>query len=187
MSKRTPLDAYFTPPWQTAALLKRFPIEGSVFEPCAGDLSIVRVLSESAPRVQGIYTNDIDPDRKTNHHLDAARQDSWEKFPQCDYVITNPPFNKALDIARYGFFTFRKAMVLLLRISFMEPTQARQLWLMSHPPHAMIVLPRWSYKGNGSTDSVTTAWFIWQRGKSDFSEPIQVVPQDEKVVATFGK
>ena len=37
-------DAYYTPAWQTRALLAHQPIGGVVLEPCAGDGSIAKVI-----------------------------------------------------------------------------------------------------------------------------------------------
>jgi hypothetical protein len=50
---------------------------------------------------------------------------------------------------------------LLLRLSFLEPTFERQDLLIDNPPDAMIVLPRYSFTGDGKSDSVTCAWMVW--------------------------
>jgi hypothetical protein len=71
-------------------------------------------------------------------------------------------------------------VVLLLRLSFLEPTDQRGDWLAENPPDMQIVLPRWSYKENGKTDSVTTAWMVWLRNNSvRFEKPILIVPKGE--------
>jgi hypothetical protein len=52
---------------------------------------------------------------------------------------------------------------MLLRLSYLEPTEDRGAWLNSHPPTDLIVLPRISFTGNGKTDSVTCAWIVWRK------------------------
>jgi hypothetical protein len=93
-----------------------------------------------------------------------------------DWVVTNPPFNAAMAILRLAFHHATCGVVMLLRLSFMEPTKERGEWLSQHPPTRQIILPRWSYKQNRSTDSVTTAWFGWIKP----AHPIEIVPLIEK-------
>lgn len=72
-------------------------------------------------------------------------------------------------------------VAMMLRLSFKEPTatgtRARRLtsgilvpaspargpWLEAHPLTRELVMPRYSFTGNGKSDSVTTAWMIWSR------------------------
>lgn len=169
---RRKLDFYQTPHWQTDALVRRVPIHGTALECCAGDGSLALCL-----RNVGIHTNDIDAERQADFHLDAAKAESWAEFPVVDWVITNPPFNKAIEILQHAHGHARIGVIMLLRLSFLEPTEKRASWLCANPPTRQIILPRWSYKGNGSTDSVTTAWMIWSR----FVPPgIDIVPPSEK-------
>ena len=45
-------------------------------------------------------------------------------------------------------------------ITFLEPCLNRAEFLVDHPP-SILVMPRHSFTGYGSMDSVTCAWFIW--------------------------
>ncbi len=171
MSGRRQFDFYETPPWQTRALLRRSQISGVVLECCVGDRSLAKVLTNC-----DVVTNDIDPQRPAEFHLDASLPESWEAFPKVDWVVTNPPFNCALPILQLAHRHARFGVVMLLRLSFLEPTKQRAPWLCEHPPARQIILPRWSYKQNGSTDSVTTAWYVWLTN----SKPIGIVGLDEK-------
>lgn len=170
-SERVKNDFYETPPWQSSALRKRVQISGSVLECCVGDGSLSKMFPDCS-----VSTNDIDPDRIADFHLDAAAVDSWQQFPKVDWVVTNPPFNAAMPILRMAHAHARFGVVMLLRLSFMEPTKEREGFLSTAPPQRQIILPRWSYKQNGSTDSVTTAWFVWQKSQL----PIEIVPTSEK-------
>ena len=178
---RREFDYYPTPAWMTEALLRRCHVF-DVLEPCAGDGAIVRVLAD-----HGIssWTNDIDPSRDTFWHVDATREASWEVFGTERYTgqghyfwtVTNPPFNLAGQIVPLAVRRNLPA-AFLLRLSWLEPTDARQRFLEKHPPTRLIVLPRHDFKGKGSTDSVTSAWFIWDEGSG--RRGIEVVTKDER-------
>lgn len=174
---RRPFDFYETPKWQTAALRKRIHITGRVFECCVGDRSIADEFKDCI-----LATNDVDHNRQADFHLDARLAASWSQFLPADWVVTNPPFNAALEILKHAEHHAAVGVVMLLRLSFLEPTEARTEWLSNHPPLQQMVLPRWSYKGNGSTDSVTTAWFVWVRDRARLidARPIIIVPLKEK-------
>ena len=172
MNERRKCDFYETPPWQTRSLRKRIRITGSVLECCVGDGSLSKMLPDL-----DVTTNDIDQNREADFHLDATLADSWKSFPRVDWVVTNPPFNAAMPMLRLAFNHAAFGVVFLLRLSFMEPTREREAWLYEHPPNRQIILPRWSYKQNGSTDSVTTAWFAWVKA----ANPIEIVPLNEKL------
>lgn len=57
-------------------------------------------------------------------------------------------------------------LALLLRLSWLEPTEARADFLRQYPPARVHVLPRHDFKGRGSTDSVTSAWMVWDENEA---------------------
>ncbi len=175
-------DFYPTPPWMTRALMNRLPNLKSmmVFEPCCGDGAIVRELTTA-----NVIMNDIVerggliPD----FLLDATKRDSWnafKRFNPFDLVITNPPFEYAMAIAQHGLEFAERGLILLLRLSWLEPTEERGPWLAEHPPERLIVMPRHDFRGNGSTDSVTSAWMIWSKGQPLGAQRIEVVTKAER-------
>ena len=173
-------DFYETPAWQVRALTKRLAVRsGTVFECCSGDKSLCNALNLSSVRYMGtqLFTNDIDPRRIADTRLDATLADSWAKFPACDWVVTNPQYNQAFEILVNARQHAKDGVALLLRLSFLEPTEKRGGWLAENPPRRLLVLPRYSYTANGRSDSVTTAWMIW--GDS-IPQGIEIVPKSEK-------
>lgn len=178
-------DFYPTPGYMTRALLARLPsLRGlRVLEPCVGDGAIVRQLPQSAD----VVTNDIVPrgDWLPDFLLDATHLGSWKAFarPQpIDLVITNPPFEYAFEIVQHAVTYAKRGVALLLRLTFLEPTEDRGPWLAVHPPERVIVLPRHDFRGNGSTDSVTSAWMLWSTDRDQPLGPkgIQVVSKAER-------
>lgn len=127
----------------------------TIWEPCAGPGALVRGLKARLNRA--VVTNDIDPGHgcdytmKAQHLLDVKPEDA---------VVTNPPFNEAPEIVPYLVGT-GALCCFLLRLTFLEPVKNRADFLARRPPCEMIVCPRYSFTGNGKTDSVTCAWMIW--------------------------
>lgn len=157
-------DFYETPEWMTHALLHRLRGErfGVFFEPCAGHGAIARLLPGD------VYVNEpYEPLRAEGYRcqfaFDAADPQVWHDFfPVVDWVVTNPPFALADRIVPLAVTHARAGVAILLRLSWLEPTDMRQRFLAASPPTRLIVLPRYSFRGSGQTDSVTSAWFVWE-------------------------
>lgn len=179
MTRRTPRrknDAYMTPQFAVAELLNRFPIfaGATVLEPCSGDGAIA---IELLGRDFDVVTNDIDPLRPADLHEDVATPEFWVGVDK-DWIISNPPFNKASIIIPLAYKRARVGIAMLLRYSYLEPCDDRGPWLAEHPPTALISVPRISFTGNGKTDLVATAWMIWLKPGYTLNRPaIQVVPK----------
>lgn len=163
-------DFYPTPEWATRELLRHVPqIGGYILEPCVGDGAIARVI-DGDNRV--VYGSDIDPQMNCSFCGDATRRDFWAGVRETmfegriDWVVTNPPFNVASQIVPLAYEHSDKGIAMLLRLSYLEPTEDRGAWLNEHPPTGLIILPRISFTGDGKTDSVTCAWMVWDKQQS---------------------
>ena len=186
---RADLDKYRTPDWMIEALVSSFPaIKGSVLcDPCCGDGRMAVTL---APRFDGLVASDIDVEdvqaaRDWTRNRFVTRQIAQADLtlpaftsrqitnvqllqhnlhqsgfePSGVWTITNPPFKHALEVARCALAVSHQ-VALLMRATWLEPTEARRDFLLEHPPEHMLYLPRWSFDGGGS-DSVSCCWFIW--------------------------
>lgn len=174
-------DFYETPAWMTRSLLTFHPaIRGTrVLECCAGRGAITRVLREEADCT--VVENDIDPQHGRMFRCDMTTLDGWrvlQTLGPFDYVVTNLPFNLAIDIIRPGLLVPRKAFITVLLKSFDEPTQDRGEWLAQHPWTRKINQPRHAFRGAGSP-SMASDWFIWER-EPDRSLPPCVVDYQAK-------
>ena len=152
-------DFYLTPSWATEMLLSRFPLTGAIGEPCAGAGDMASVLRQHGE----VWTNDLDRSHTADNYYDLLDPDSWAKLPECDWIVTNPPFNIAAAIVPAAYGKARLGIAMFLRLSYLEPCQNRAEWLADHPPTALMVLPRISFTGNGKSDSCTTAWMVWDK------------------------
>lgn len=192
---RRVLDFYPTPEYATRELLRRVPqINGYILEPCVGDGAIARVI-DGGSRV--VYGSDIDPQMNCSFCGDATRDDFWTGVRETmfedriDWVVTNPPFNVAAQIVPLAYEHSDKGIAMLLRLSYLEPTEDRGAWLIEYPPTSLIILPRISFTGDGKTDSVTCAWMVWEKNKqsqeiSTAENPKFVIRAEEPLFANAG-
>lgn len=161
-------DFYETAPWQVDALTDHLPeLSGTIWEPCVGDGSLLRRLRENRPDLGPFVTNDLDRAKSADYHLDATLSESWETIAlhrgRPDWIVTNPPFCSEVQILQHAVEIAILGVVVMARVSFTEPTRERGPFLAQHPYGKRITRPRYSFTGDGKTDSVTTDWLIWAR------------------------
>jgi hypothetical protein len=182
---RRAFDYYPTPPWMTRVLMRR--LRSSLFdilEPCAGLGAIADVLKKEVPFIRSVETNDLNPETPCDTHHDAARPEYWygisaRQFNKPYCGVTNVPFDLADAIVPLAVRTL-PVFATILRLSWLEPTKARAGFLAGNPPRTLLVMPRWDFKGRGATDSVTSAWFIWEKGRSSATRGIEIITRDER-------
>lgn len=162
-------DFYETAPWQVDALVDYLPelASGLVLCPCVGDGSLMRQLETRRPALAFI-TNDLDPHKAADFHLDMTVADSWHRIVQAvgarpAWVVENYPFNVEHRIVPYALQAAQCGSIAMARVSYCEPTKDRGPWLRTHPYDKRITLERHSFTGNGSTDSATTDWLVWAK------------------------
>lgn len=183
---RRVLDFYETAAWQVDALVDHLPeLSGSIWCPCVGDGSLMRRLKERRPDLGPFVTNDIDPAREADMHYDATNMLHWhwmrDRFGRPDWVVDNFPFDVEIDVVKHAYETARQGVVAMARLSFVEGTKPFKLrkdgkrrkdadrerprgpWLSTHPRIKQISLERYSFTGNGKSDSATTEWLVWAK------------------------
>jgi hypothetical protein len=160
-------DFYETAPWQVDALVDHLPelMSGLVLCPCVGDGSLMRQLERRVPALTFI-TNDLDPAKEADFHLDMTKADSWACIVRAvgappEWVVENFPFNLEAQMLPYALDAARYGVVAMARVSFCEPTKDRGPWLSENPYQKRITLERHSFTANGKTDSATTDWLVW--------------------------
>lgn len=162
---RSLLDFYETPAWMTRSLLYHHPIPPCVVLECAsGRDAITRVLREESRCA--VFTNDLNPEHPSELHRDARDPKFWSDFARAyarpDWVITNLPFNVAIDILPHAVECARFGVATVLLKSFDEPTEDRGPWLSLNPWTRKINQPRHKFRGTGSP-AMASDWFIWER------------------------
>lgn len=159
-AKRRENDAYYTRRrFDIDVLLEHVRPAGTFLEPCVGAGDIARYLPGP------VHTNDIVRTVAADTYLDATDPASWKQFPAADWVVSNPAFNIAHLIVPRAYDHARVGVAMMLRLTWLEPCDNRASWLKEHPLTEQHVLPRFSFDGSGSTDSVTCAWMVWIKGR----------------------
>lgn len=164
------LDLFLTPPWATRALCEWISARQAthvldVWEPACGHGHMSRPLAEY---FKSVYSTDIEDYGHNDATVDFLTFPPHEPGPE--WVITNPPFNKAEAFAKKAC-AVAPNVALLVRTSFLEG-QSRFTNLFSYNPPSDILqfterVPM--HKGrllkNGST-ATAYCWIVW---RSDFA------------------
>ena len=155
---------FYPTPWKiTQALINQVKIQGAVFEPCAGHGAISDIFEE----MEGVDVWASDLTYKPACPRDATTQIFWEHWGKHNWVVTNPPFNCAVEILQHSWSYSTVGCAFLLRLSFLEPTSNRAEMLKAMADHLRYVIPvspRPKFRRDVSgSDSVTCAWFVWDK------------------------
>jgi len=156
---REKYDHYNTPAYTIRSLLNNHEIKYPVLEPCAGNLAIVHNL-----KYDEVFTNDINQDSPTATNLDYLQfNEIW--YNRYKTIITNPPFNIALDIIKKALIDVVNGgeVIMLLRLNFLGSKKRHDFW-QQHPPKIIYVLSKRPKFINNKSDSIEYAWFVWEKG-----------------------
>jgi hypothetical protein len=164
------LDWFATPPWASRAgarlVLGIDPTAQSVWEPACGDGIMAECLAEYFDHVRA---TDIEPS-----YSEALGSMDFLNLPiatveQCDWVITNPPFEHAAEFVRVGLKVAVRGVAVLCRMAFLESVDRADLHYGDAVQlHAMapfservpMQLGPWNPKCSTAT---AYAWFVYLR------------------------
>jgi hypothetical protein len=160
---RNPYDFYETPEHYVDALNDTYIFSGSVFDPCVGDGNIIKWIDKTL--ITQITTNDLDPTKVADMHQNAAWFKNWSDT-NYDWWITNPPNDDVIPIIENAWRYSKQGFAMAVRLSMLEPANNRVSLLKSLQDHIthLTILPRYSFKQNKSTDTVTYCWIIVRHG-----------------------
>ena len=116
--ERIPRDFYPTPYKAVIPLLPHLGDEFTFAEPCAGDGILISHLVENG----GICTDahDIEPMHEWVRYGDALSK----SYTKCDYIITNPPWNRKILHPMIEHFVSQKPTWLLFDSDWMHTKQS---------------------------------------------------------------
>lgn len=167
--KRATFDFYPTPSWAVHRLLEVLPLPGGKwFEPCAGDGAIIRAVQEVRKDISWL-ANEIQPEMKKElekiQGVNLVTSDDFLKMPtilhsDCKVIITNPPFNFALECIQQSQKLQVDYVVFLLRLNFLA-TKRRAKFMSENTPDVYVLSQRPTFTFNRERDSIDYAWFVW--------------------------
>lgn len=187
------LDYFPTPPWATRALCEWLNDQGYdlfdkvCLEPACGEMHMVRPLCEFFFSVRcgdvQAYEPMVDLEqipRIDGPHLGDFLLTGRMEAPS-DWVITNPPFNLAVDFIETALGIARVGVAMLVRTAFLE-SEGRVTGLFARtPPSDVIVFgervvmlkgrlirggapdPFATVPGTRASSATSYAWLVWRK------------------------
>jgi len=172
----TNANAYYKTPQQPIVdFLKEFILTGSlmrdgisILDCCAGGSNEDEM--SYPPALRAVYvtdgdtidTIDIREDSKASIIGDYLNIDCKNKY---DLIITNPPFNIALDIIQKALDDVKDGgyVVMLLRLNFFGSKGRFRFWQENMAKYCFVHSKRISFT-KGATDSIEYTHMVWQKG-----------------------
>ena len=164
------LDFFPTPPWATRALMEKVINSRSIprmrcLEPACGAGHMVRPLAEYFATV---IAEDIEDYGWIG--LDAqidflAPLYGFQR--QVDWIVTNPPFNKAAEFALRAMELSTRGVALFARTTFLESKGRYESLFKTLPPTVAVFSERVPLvKGRldrKAFSATSYSWFVWQK------------------------
>lgn len=185
------LDFFPTPPWATRALCEHVlpkvgaPVLGvmRVWEPAAGEGHMAEVLRESFGDVIASDVHDYGKGYAVGSFVGDG-PDRMAAPAGVDWIITNPPFNLAIDFARRAIAEARRGCALLVRTTWLESDERWQLFCRTPPTHVAVFMGRVAMlRGRwepGASTATSYAWVIWQRPYYGSETRLLFIPPDAR-------
>lgn len=172
------LDLFPTPPWATRALFYEVigaaGLQGkTVWEPAAGLGTMSEVIAEFAHTVVASDVHDYGKGHLIGSFVGEGA-DVIQVSGQVDWVITNPPFNLALEFVQRGLEVASVGVAVLVRSVWSEGGERYRELFSKTPPTCIaqfcervpMVAGRWDPKASTAT---SYAWYVWKDLKLPFT------------------
>ena len=153
-----------------------------ILDPCAGGDSINPMSYPTALSNNG-YTNietlDLRADSLATHAGNDYLTTSWPTImstpPDC--IITNPPFNLALEIINKALadVVVGGYVVMLLRLNFFGSKGRKPFWTHNLPMCCYVHSERMRFLNTGGTDSIEYMHCVWKKGTSFNSTELRII------------
>lgn len=178
--KRRERDWYPTPAWCVDALAEFYSFAGcTILEPAAGDGAMIDALEAHGATV---YGEDIHPlrddiakadwfEREDCQYTETILGGKAQKVNRFDYVITNPPYDKAGEFIRHALeiSNSKTIFAFLLRNEFDCAKSRHDLFSDGNWFIHKIVLtkrPYWTFERKASPRH-NYAWYLFNRAVTD--------------------
>ena len=155
-------DFYATPPECVTALLDRWPLEGSVWEPMAGDGVLVEAMRD---RGLEVFAGDLH-DRGAGAILEDFLA---VEVRRASTIVTNPPYKLAAEVIRHAHALGVSRLALLLKSTFWHAAKRHDLYLAHRPRWIFPLLWRPDYTGQGGA-TMEAAWVVWEGATAEHTE-----------------
>jgi hypothetical protein len=158
------LDYFPTPPWATRAFVAHVLgglalRDALIWEPACGEGHMAATLRET---FRDVVASDV---FAYGYGLELDFLDPLAEGPKADWIITNPPFNAAVDFAKLALARARDGVALLVRTNWLHGVE-RSRFFETHPPAVVALYServpmhrgRWVPDGSTATEY---CWVVW--------------------------
>jgi hypothetical protein len=180
------LDFFPTPPWATRALFA-FVDGGIAWEPAAGEGHMAEVLKE---RFDGVIASDVH-DYGVGYGVGSFVGHGPDVMgsSDVDWIVTNPPFNLALDFALRAVGVARRGVALLVRTTWLEGAERHARLFSRRPPTTIALFAERvaMTKGKWDPDASTATsycWVIWRQDAAAALSELDWIPPGSKAALT---
>jgi hypothetical protein len=148
-------------------------------EPACGGGHMVKVLQEYFDKVESCDIADYGQDRIADFLSKDVEQ-------ECDFIITNPPFNLAEEFVIKALSMTRKLVAVFARTQFMEGIGRYERLFKPNPP---TIIAQFServpiVKGRLSATASTAtsyAWFVWRTDQNNDQTQLVWIPPSRRI------
>ena len=166
---RSELDFYPTPTSATKALLDKEIFIGNIWEPACGKGDISKVLLENGYDVISSDLNNYGYGDCGKDFLNTTGMFS-ETYKMVDNIVTNPPFNLALEFVEQSKKYSTKKIAMFLKTAFLEGGKRYEMF--QDKEFALRSVYQFSKRVNFGIHAGTHknggmipfAWFVWEKG-----------------------
>lgn len=179
-------DYYVTPIKSISDFINHFQNDygtlGSLLlDPCAGGDSLNTMSYPTALSHAGynnIETIDLRQDSLAAHsNTNYLEVDLSTLMPAPDCIITNPPFNIALEIINKALNDVKDGgyVVMLLRLNFFGSKGRKPFWTNNLPMCCYVHSERMKFLNTGGTDSIEYMHCVWKKGTNFNSTELRIL------------
>lgn len=154
--ERNPRDYYPTPYEAFLPLRAHLPQGKTFVEPCAGDGRLIDHI-ERHDFMECVYACDIEPQRQGIDTQDALF--FGFELPKCDFIITNPPWERTVLHKMIESFRLQAPTWLLFDSDWMFTGQAKPY--LKHCSK-IVSVGRVSWMENGTSGMDNCAWYLFE-------------------------
>jgi hypothetical protein len=171
--ERKPSDFYPTPFDVTESLIPLIEkiLEGTpgrIWEPCAGDLDMTRVLEWHGFEVTSTDIRDTGIILPENNgfggfdFLNGNPADELGWLPEADMIVMNPPFALAAEFIRKAL-TYTPNVACLMKIDYWNAISRLPMWTETRPAFYLPLTwrPAFLKAERGNSPLMNCAWCVW--------------------------
>jgi len=178
-------DYYVTPPEHIEKFLGQFindygGLGGRILDPCAGGDAARPMSYPTALAKFGHFPDTIDLREDSLaaikcDYLETNLSDIGLSTPDC--IITNPPFNLALDVIKKALSDVQDNgyVIMLLRLNFFGSNYRKVFFDEFMPMCSYVHSKRMKFSNTNGTDSIEYMHCVWKKGFNPKSTQLHII------------